>query len=124
MVRDEIIESLIQLIDPNTDKRAVEHVWRFEELYDGPMIEFAPDLVIEWKDCAYVPTESDRDKESVFVPRWREYMNWPTTGSHRINGILFAKGPGIYKAKIIEGARIIDIMPISEIFKSLCSTAL
>jgi predicted AlkP superfamily phosphohydrolase/phosphomutase len=58
-----------------------------------------------------MPTESERDKESIFVPRWREYMNWPTTGSHRIDGILFAKGPGICKGKKVEGASIIDMTP-------------
>jgi len=111
-VRSSIIEHLSKLVDPVTGKKAIDQVYRAEELYEGPMIEWAPDLIIAWRDTAYEPTESDRDKESIFVPRWREYMNWPTTGSHRIDGILFAKGPGISKAKRIEGARIIDLMPI------------
>ncbi|MBI4228821.1 MAG: alkaline phosphatase family protein [Deltaproteobacteria bacterium] len=110
-VRDSIIERLSKLIDPATGKDAVDRVYRAEQLYEGPMLEWAPDLIIEWHDTAYMPTESDRDRESIFVPRWREYMNWPTTGSHRIDGILFGKGPGICKGKNIEGARIIDMMP-------------
>jgi len=110
-VRSRIIERLNELIDPKTGRRAVDRVYRAEELYEGPMVEWAPDLIIAWRDTAYEPTESDRDRESIFVPRWREYMNWPTTGSHRIDGILFAKGPGICKAKKIEGVRIIDMMP-------------
>jgi predicted AlkP superfamily phosphohydrolase/phosphomutase len=110
-VRDSIIDRLSKLIDPETGRNAVDRVYRAEELYKGPMLEWAPDLIIEWHDTAYMPTESDRDRESIFVPRWREYMNWPTTGSHQIDGILFAKGPGISKAKRVEGARIIDMMP-------------
>jgi len=89
----------------------VEKVYRSEELYSGPMVGWAPDLIIYWRKTAYEPTESERDKESIFVPRWREYMNWPTTGSHRIDGILFVKGPGIRKSKKIEGANIIDMVP-------------
>ena len=110
-MRSSIIERLSKLIDPVTGKNAVDRVYRAEELYEGPMLEWAPDLIIEWHNTAYVPTESDRDGESIFVPRWREYMNWPTSGSHRIDGILFAKGSGISKAKRIEGARIIDMLP-------------
>ncbi|MGH7901229.1 MAG: alkaline phosphatase family protein [Thermodesulfobacteriota bacterium] len=110
-VREEIIKRLNQLIDPKTGIRAVEKVYRYEELYEGPMVDWAPDLIIEWRDTAYEPTESDRDKDSVFVTRWREYMNWPTSGSHRVEGILFAKGPGINKSKKLEDARIIDMMP-------------
>lgn len=110
-VRKDIIERLSQLSDPKTGVKIVDRVYRFEELYEGPMIEWAPDLIIAWKDTSYVPTESSRDKESIFVTRWREYMNWPTTGSHRVNGILYAKGPGICRGKRIEGAKTIDMMP-------------
>ena len=110
-VRDDVIEKLSALIDPSTGKRAVERVFKREELYSGPFIEFAPDLLIKWADSAYMPTESDKDKDSIFVERWRENMNWPTSGSHRIEGILLAKGSGIAKNKRIEGARIIDMTP-------------
>lgn len=110
-VRDNIIEKLSVLIDPSTGHKAVNKVYKREELYSGPCIEFAPDLIIEWVDSAYMPTESDKDKDSIFVERWRENMNWPTSGSHRINGILLAIGPGIAKNKRIEGAKIIDMTP-------------
>jgi predicted AlkP superfamily phosphohydrolase/phosphomutase len=110
-VRDQIIEKLSALINPSTGKRVVSKIYKREELYTGPYVEFAPDLLIEWVDNAYMPTESDKDKNSIFVERWRENMNWPTSGSHRINGILLAKGPGIVKNKRIEGSRIIDMTP-------------
>ncbi|MDO8550564.1 MAG: alkaline phosphatase family protein [Ignavibacteria bacterium] len=110
-VRDQIIEKLSVLINPSTGKKVVNKIYKREELYNGPFIEFAPDLLIEWVDSAYMQTESDKDKDSIFVERWRENMNWPTSGSHRMNGILLAKGPGIAKNKKIEGSRIIDMTP-------------
>lgn len=110
-VKNEIIQKLSTLIDPSTGKKAINKVYKREDLYSGPFIELAPDLIIEWTDSAYMPTESDKDKDSIFVERWREYMSWPTSGSHRINGILLAKGPSIAKNKRIEGARIIDMTP-------------
>ena len=105
-----IIERLEALVDPTTGEKAVDRVYRATELYQGPMVDWAPDLVIAWRDNAYMPTESDRDKESIFVPRWREYMNWPTTGSHRLDGVLLAHGPGIRRGTVT-GARIIDLVP-------------
>jgi predicted AlkP superfamily phosphohydrolase/phosphomutase len=110
-VRDRIIERLMELTDPKTGQRAVERVYRREELYRGPLLEWAPDLVVSWLDGKYMPTESDREKDSVFVTRWREYMGWPTTGSHRIEGVLFARGPGIPGGIKISGAGIEDLLP-------------
>ena len=110
-LRDKIIYKLSSLIDPASGEKVVNKIYRREELYKGPYIEFAPDLLIEWVNSAYMPTENDKNKDSVFVERWRENMNWPTSGSHRINGILLAKGPGIAKNKRIESSTIIDMTP-------------
>jgi predicted AlkP superfamily phosphohydrolase/phosphomutase len=110
-VRDQIINKLSSLIDPSTGEKAVNKIYKREQLYSGPYTEFAPDLLIEWVNDAYMPTESDKNKDSIFVERWRENMNWPTSGSHRKNGILLAKGPGIAKNKSIDGSRIIDMTP-------------
>jgi hypothetical protein len=38
-------------------------------------------------------------------------MNWPTSGGHRPDGILFATGPGIHRGRRIEGAGIEDLAP-------------
>ncbi len=110
-LRDTVIERLSGLIDPATGKQAVDRVYRREELFKGPNVGSTPDLIIAWRDTAYQPTESDRDRDAVFVDRWREYMEWPTTGSHRVDGIFFAKGPGIRRDQQIKGAGIVDLMP-------------
>jgi len=106
-----VIAAFEALTDPESGEKVVARVHRREDLYHGPMRDFAPDLVIEWRDCAYVPTENEKDRDSVFVERWREYMDWPTTGAHRMEGILVASGPGIRQGGSITGARIIDLMP-------------
>jgi len=94
-VRSRIIERLQRLVDPQTGRPAVERVYRAEELYDGPLRAWAPDLVVAWRNTEYMPTEDDGDGVTVFVPRQRQYMAWPTTGSHRLDGMLFVAGPGI-----------------------------
>jgi len=110
-LRDRVIERLSRLVDPSTGERTVERVYRREELYDGPWVAWAPDLIIAWRDTAYQPTEDSESRGAVFVPRMRERMHWPTTGSHRIDGICFAHGPGIRRGRRIEGMGIADLMP-------------
>jgi predicted AlkP superfamily phosphohydrolase/phosphomutase len=106
-----LVNRLNALVDPATDKPAVERAYRSRELYAGSMQAIAPDVTIAWRDGLYCPHEGKRGDHSVFVPRWREYMNWHTTGGHRTNGILFAKGPGIRRGHQINGAGILDLMP-------------
>ncbi len=110
-VRDQIIEKFSALLNPSTGERVVSKIYKREELYSGPYLEFAPDLIIEFVNNAYMPSENDKNKDSIFVERWRENMNWPTSGSHRIDGILLALGPDIAKNKKIDNARIIDMAP-------------
>ncbi|MGB8320817.1 MAG: alkaline phosphatase family protein [Ignavibacteriaceae bacterium] len=110
-VRDEIIRKFKILNNPFTGIPVVKQIHKREELYSGDFMDFAPDLLIEWIDGAYMPAENDKDKDSIFVERWRENMNWPTSGSHRDEGILLAKGPDIAKNKKVKNASIIDLTP-------------
>ena len=106
----QIAAAFEKLIDPATGEKAASRVWRRDELYHGPMVELAPDIVIDWKNGAYMPNEASRG-DSVFAPRFREYMSWPTSGSHRLGGVLIAAGPKVLPGSTLQGARIIDLMP-------------
>ena len=102
---------LYALVDPATGKPAVDKVYRADELYQGPLLLMAPDITVVWRDGLYCPHEGKHDDASVFVTRWREYMNWPTSGGHRLDGVLFASGPGIRRGHRINGASILDLVP-------------
>lgn len=99
----ELSEMLLNLETPEGE-RPVVAVHRREELFSGPHLERAPDLVIEWRNAAFMPNEKDHENAPLFGPRWREYMNWPTSGSHRPEGVFIAAGPSI--------AQCNDIAPI------------
>ncbi len=45
-VVDEIIAKLENLTDPKTGKKAVNKAYRSEEIYDGPLMNDAPDIII------------------------------------------------------------------------------
>jgi predicted AlkP superfamily phosphohydrolase/phosphomutase len=110
-VRQDIIDRLGELRDPDTGRKAVTQVYRREELFQGPMINLAADLFIEWHDDMYMPAEQEREREKVFVTRYREGMSWPTSGSHRLEGVLIASGPQIRSASEVSGATIFDLLP-------------
>ncbi len=74
-------------------------------------MEFAPDLIVDWSDAAYMMTERGRSKNDVFMERWRKGMSWPTSGSHRYDGVLIAAGPGISAGNDIGHASHFDLLP-------------
>jgi predicted AlkP superfamily phosphohydrolase/phosphomutase len=75
------------------------------------MMDLAPDLFIEWHDDMYMPAEQQAERDQVFVTRYREGMSWPTTGSHRLEGVLIASGPQIRRAGEVSGATMFDLLP-------------
>jgi predicted AlkP superfamily phosphohydrolase/phosphomutase len=106
-----IVEQLDELVDPETGKPAVRKVCNKHEFYPACTHPGAPDLVIEWVNGMYMPTEAYRLSNQVFGPRWRANMTWPTSGSHRLEGIFFAQGPGIDAGYRVSEANALDLLP-------------
>ena len=111
-LREEIVSKLMALTDPDTGERVIERVWRREEIYDGPLTEVAPDLLIGWKDYAYYTSvSSDAARGSIFTGCGNiDASDFVHNGTHRLAGTLIARGPHIRKGRI-EGARLLDSAP-------------
>jgi predicted AlkP superfamily phosphohydrolase/phosphomutase len=88
---------LLSLRDPLSGDRVIERVYRAEEIYPGPRIKQAPDLVIEYRNM-YRPGAS--------APS----LNPGLEGRHERQGIFLAHGPKLGKSPP-EGARIEDVAP-------------
>ena len=105
-VKEEIAERLRDLKDPDTGEPIVANVYLREEIYHGPYLDRAPDIM-------FLPNASGLFAGSMtgfFSNRWIfENAAWP--GHHRMEGILLAKGKWFNKGKRIEGARLIDLAP-------------
>jgi predicted AlkP superfamily phosphohydrolase/phosphomutase len=111
-LRAEIIESLSGWTNPETSNRLVRKAYRREELYSGPHLVNAPDIVIKWEDYRYHSfLPADYRKPMLFDPVPGRYKDLGWTGNHRLEGILLMKGPGIQAGVQIEGARMIDVAP-------------
>ncbi len=104
-LRQRLREALRELRDPRTGEAVVDNIWFREEVYQGPYLEWAPDVLFVARDYAYLGREllgAGRVIESS--------MNW-ANGFHRMNGILMARGPGFKRGLYLQGARLMDIAP-------------
>jgi len=108
---DTVEQSLLKLEDPASGAPVAASVARPTQLYSGPAVEFAPDLIVDWTNGQYMMTERGPSKGDVFVERLRKGMSWPTTGSHRHDGVLIAAGPGISSGMQMISASHFDLLP-------------
>ena len=110
---EEIEQALYALSDPDTGAPIVECVHRREALYWGPWVHLAPDLLIQWREYAYLTSEAylQREGELFTGPQVEDgTTEFVHSGTHRLEGILLATGPGIRPGPI-PGARLMDLAP-------------
>lgn len=112
-LRNQIVGKLARLTDPDTGDKIIERVYRREELYEGPHVEDAPDLLIGWKDYSYYTSITlGMEKGPVFGPHMNiDCSEYKHVGTHRLNGIFMAMGGVIRKGAEIFGADICDVAP-------------
>jgi predicted AlkP superfamily phosphohydrolase/phosphomutase len=102
-LRDELLAALREIPDPKDGSPVVDMAERREGFHRGPLAEEAPDILFSMKDLSYI-TENRLLAPQCFSPsRLR--------GTHRMEGILVARGPGLRAGGELEGARLQDIMP-------------
>jgi len=102
-LRDELIRRLEALTDPLTGRRVLRKVYRREEVYHGPYVEQAPDLVALDEDAYH--NRAGLSQPDAFAPSW----SWK--GNNRHNGLFVISGPEIRSGIRLEGVRIVDLAP-------------
>jgi predicted AlkP superfamily phosphohydrolase/phosphomutase len=106
-VLGELTEKLRGLVDEETGERVVEDVFRAPDVYHGPFVGRAPDLMfvtteMEYKALGLSDFSSPRTLEPVYG----------CTGNHRMEGVLAVQGSGAIRGgQSIDGARIEDLAP-------------
>jgi len=105
-VRNLIIHKIQKVRDPDTNKKVVRYAYRREEVYSGPYIDLAPDILLEL-DQEYACNES-MEHETIFGPNKVERLS----GVHKREGLLLMMGPGIGKGVTLEKeAQMVDLAP-------------
>jgi len=117
-LRDEILAELLAWREPATGQRIVAQAWCREELYHGPAVESAPDIVLEPAlDRGYAYTTlSSRGQPGPPVrtlgPSERlGAKGGSMNGSHRPDGILILAGGGVRAGVRLASAHITDVAP-------------
>jgi predicted AlkP superfamily phosphohydrolase/phosphomutase len=103
-------------VDPDTGERIVERVIRREELFWGPYVENAPDLIVQIADYAYtidwfMPVAHNgagTDLPIIDTLTGRFAVN---CGYHRPNGVLMLEGADIRKGLQLDVAHLYDVVP-------------
>jgi len=104
-VRDEIIEKLKKLKDPETGNLVIDKIVKKEEIYHGSYLEKAPDLYLFTNNSEYDCFALMAQNAEIFSKHFKNQ-----SGNHRLHGIFVANGPNINKNHEIKNARIIDIV--------------
>jgi len=106
-VRDQIIAQLSELRDPETGEQVVEAAYRREEIYDGDQTEYAPDILFMPRRLEYFGFgEYEFGSHRVI-----EAVKRGISGTHRMDGIFLAYGPGVQPGLEVKDAQIIDLAP-------------
>jgi len=103
--RDLIITRLKELKHPQTGEKMVSRIYKREDIYSGPYMDNAPDIIFYLKEGEYIV---DVQPTKYLI----EQISWKTgTGTHRDEGIFIAYGKDVKNGLHIDGARMIDLAP-------------
>ncbi|MCX7016309.1 MAG: alkaline phosphatase family protein, partial [Candidatus Sumerlaeota bacterium] len=114
----ELREAAARWTNPETGEPFINRVWRREELYAGPYVDEAPDLILELnldRNSSYVclasPPHGGPSTRKLTPDEFLGAKNRGMNGSHRPHGILFAAGPGIRRQSAPNLPRLQDLAP-------------
>ncbi len=105
-LRDEIADMAREMVDPEMGRRLVGQVLYREDVYHGPYLEEAPDLILvpaREEDVFY--GLADFGANRLVQPMYRY------SGMHRDWGLIILYGPQVRPGVRLTGARIVDLAP-------------
>ncbi len=102
-LREQVIQKLKELKDPATGEVIVEEIFKSEDVYQGPHIAQAPDLLMLIKE-GYKITGSFL-KNKVVNPLKRP------AGVHRLMGIFIVQGPDFFPQGRLNDINLVDLAP-------------
>lgn len=103
---EKLIRDLTALKDPEDGKTSmITRVYRREDIYQGPSLREAPDLVLQPAEgYGFFSSLSNRNL-------LRQGVENDISGTHRPHGVFIIKGPPVRSDKKILQANIVDLLP-------------
>ncbi|MFO8013081.1 MAG: alkaline phosphatase family protein [Phycisphaerae bacterium] len=104
-VLDRAREAVVAVRDPETGERPVRSARRREEVYAGPYVDRAPDLVLEMESGWHLRRKlASRRRGRIPLRRADGVM-----GIHHPDGILLASGSAVRSGAVLERAHLADV---------------
>jgi len=117
-LRDELIQLLSGISDPETGQRIVKTIRRWEDVYGKDAVNDPLDLILEMepgysthellKPVGGPPPASGTGRKQISFLATPGFYDW--VGDHQPDGIVFISGPGIRSDQRIT-ASVVDIVP-------------
>jgi predicted AlkP superfamily phosphohydrolase/phosphomutase len=105
-VREQVIAAAMRFRHPHTGRKMVGRVLRREDIYHGPHLEHAPDLILipsDPRDIFFGLADFGSNRVVDTVYRY--------SGMHRDEGMLLMMGPQVTAGASVDGAAIKDVAP-------------
>lgn len=110
---DEISSGLLEIQDPATGERVFAAVHRKEEVFSGPSLDLAPDLICDsWSAGYRVAPARDPYGDIVIPPEPLAGVDAAWSADHRPHGIFVGAGPRIASGSLPEMS-LMDVCPTS-----------
>ena len=99
-LREEIIQKVLEIKDPETGQNVIKNALKKEDVYSGPYLDIAPDIILIWQRGYLGSNELSGSvvKKSDF---------W--SGIHNREGMYIISGKNIKPSQ--KDARLIDLLP-------------
>jgi predicted AlkP superfamily phosphohydrolase/phosphomutase len=113
LVRENLIRKLKTELNPLTKKPLFNDIHKREDLYDGPYLHEAPDVIVGLGNdpCKFQLEMQDHSKNPDYLNVTKEIESHMWSGSHRLEGVFMARGTGIRKKMNIGKITVMDLMP-------------
>jgi predicted AlkP superfamily phosphohydrolase/phosphomutase len=112
---EELKRGIEQIRDAKTGEPIVDRVFQREEIYWGPHVEKAPDLLVRWREDISIAGirleyqgKGTRDVRATLIPGEDHRV---ISGDHTLYGVLLAWGKVVRKGWNLDRARLIDLAP-------------
>jgi predicted AlkP superfamily phosphohydrolase/phosphomutase len=101
-----LADALHELINLETGRPLVRAVYRSADVYQGPLLDRLPDLLVEW--------HRERPVTGFCSPRLGElHKVYPgcRSGDHKAEGLFLATGPGLRCGRLSRPVSVMDFAP-------------
>lgn len=107
---ERLMGDLRGLVDPATGEPVFHEIYRGRDLYRGPAVADAPDVVGVKQSRYHVVTADWQGGEEIVAPLGGAlHFVSDQSGQHEMAGVVMAAGSGVPRGQTVEGAHLVDM---------------